>query len=435
MSIQSRIRQTVIPAGVSALVVAGLFAGSHASTSKAQAGQAPQPMLESPAGIPGSANIFVDLAKRAVPSVVNISTMTTLKPRYAANPFSGGSNAEADEIFKRFFDGFFSLNPGLRTPHGSGFGGVPAPPHDLPKSASLGTGFLIEPGIVLTNYHVISGADEIKIQFTEAKDEAPTEGQVIGKDPDLDIALIRVHPKGEIPPLPLGDSEQLEVGEYVMAVGNPFGQGHSVTHGIISAKGRSAPGIPLTHYLQTDAPINPGNSGGPLLNLKGEVVGINNAIDARAQGIGFAIPINAVKAVLGQLRTEGKVSRGYLGVAIGAAPGRLADAAPSRDGVFVAEVYPGTPAAKAGLEARDSILDFDGQAVHSPEDLMAAVSATPVGKRVDLKISRAGRNQNFSVKIEEKPERTVTASHPQNEPQDDESQRRPSIPGFSDRDG
>ena len=196
-------------------------------------------------------------------------------------------------------------------------GPPPANPKNLPKAMSLGTGFIIDSsGLILTNNHVVADADEIKISFTESLDEKPTDGEVVGRDTELDVALIRVKSKREMVAVSFGDSDALEVGEYVIAVGNPFGQGHSVTHGIISAKGRLAPDFPLANYLQTDAPINPGNSGGPLVNLKGEVIGINNAIDQRAQGIGFAIPINLVKKVLPQLRTKGTVSRGYIGVLV-----------------------------------------------------------------------------------------------------------------------
>ena len=155
-----------------------------------------------------------------------------------------------------------------------------------------------------------------KFLFTEAADEEPTTGEVVGRDPEIDVALIKVKTKRELVAVALGDSDALEVGEYVIAVGNPFGQGHSVTHGIISAKGRLAPDFPLASYLQTDAPINPGNSGGPLVNTKGEVIGINNAIEQRAQGISFAIPINLIKKILPQLRTKGTVERGYIGVLV-----------------------------------------------------------------------------------------------------------------------
>jgi serine protease Do len=272
---------------------------------------------------------------------------------------------------------------------------------------SLGTGFIIDAsGLILTNNHVVAGADEIKINFTEEADEKPTDGEVVGRDVELDVALIRVKTKRQMKPLELGDSDALEVGEYVAAVGNPFGQGHSITHGIISAKGRAAPEFPLAKYLQTDAPINPGNSGGPLLNLKGQVIGINNAIDQRAQGIGFAIPINAVKSVLAQLKDKGSVTRGYIGVLVNPlSPEVAAKIGAPADLVapFVTHVYPGDPADKAGLRAYDVIVEFNGQRVKSFSDLIASVTLVPVGGTVPVKILRSGKNQTLSLTVTERP--------------------------------
>jgi serine protease Do len=203
-----------------------------------------------------------------------------------------------------------------------------------------------------------------------------------------------------------GDSDALEVGEYVMAVGNPFGQGHSVTHGIISAKGRLAPDFPLANYLQTDAPINPGNSGGPLVNLKGEVIGINNAIDQRAQGIGFAIPINLVKKILPQLRTKGSVSRGFIGVVVNEmTPEVAAKLGVDKDlrAPFVTNVTPNAPAEKAGLKAYDVILELDGKPVHSSSELVLTVTGIDVNKTVPLKISRNGSEKLLNITIAQRP--------------------------------
>ena len=271
---------------------------------------------------------------------------------------------------------------------------------------SLGTGFIIEPGLILTNNHVVAEADEIKISFTEAVDEKPTDGEVVGRDPEIDVALIRVKSKQEMVPITLGDSDALEVGEYVMAVGNPFGQGHSVTHGIISAKGRISPDFPLATYIQTDAPINPGNSGGPLLNLKGEVIGINNAIDQRAQGIGFAIPINYVKKILPQLKTKGAVTRGYIGVLVSEMSPELAPKlGVSKDlrAPFVTNVYPGAPSEKAGLKPYDVILEFAGKPIHTSSELIMAVTAIEVGQTVPLKISRGGTEKTLQLKVVPRP--------------------------------
>ncbi|MCM2323744.1 MAG: trypsin-like peptidase domain-containing protein [Oligoflexia bacterium] len=356
---------------------------------------------EAPGIAPGNdPNLFVSLAKKVVPSVVNISTLSRVK-----SPFPPGS---PEELFRRFFEDFFGgrgMPPGMppegNDDEGGGEGGR------APRAMALGSGFIIDAsGVILTNNHVVAEADEIKIHFTEAPDERPSDGEVIGRDPDLDVALIRVKSKRKMVPLPLGDSEKLEVGEYVMAVGNPFGQGHSVTHGIISAKGRIAPDLPLLNYLQTDAPINPGNSGGPLVNLQGEVIGINNAIEARAQGIGFAIPSHSVKAVLPQLKEKGTVSRGYIGLLVEPLRPEIAEgvgAGKHTGAPFVTHVYPGDPAARAGIKPYDVIILFDKKPLKTATDLVAAVTATPPGARVPIKVLRAGKEVALTLEIEKRP--------------------------------
>jgi serine protease Do len=346
-------------------------------------------------------NIFVKLSKQAVASVVNISTISTVKTPY------GGGNSQ-DDLFRKFFEDF------LRR-HGQDDGGgddddqapMPKKGGKLPKAMSLGSGFIIDSsGLILTNNHVVADADEIKITFTEEADEKPTDGTVVGRDTDLDVALIKVKTQRNMVPLSLGDSDELQVGEYVIAVGNPFGQGHSVTHGIISAKGRLSPDFPMASYLQTDAPINPGNSGGPLINLKGEVIGINNAIDQRAQGIGFAIPINVVKKILPQLKTKGTVSRGYIGVLVN---DLNSDIAPklglSKDlrAPFVTHVIPGEPADKAGLKPYDVILSLNGKTIHSSQELIGAVTGVTVGETAPIKVSRNGKELELSIKVAQRP--------------------------------
>lgn len=371
-------------------------------------------------------NIFVKLAKKVVPSVVNISTLSTIKTPYA--------HGTPDDMFRRFFEEFFRQHGGSGGQGGQGgqgippgssgggqsgggddddegagrdSGGAPFPQGHAPKAMSLGSGFVIDSsGLILTNNHVVENADEIKIYFTEENDEKPVDGKVVGRDPEIDVAIIQVKTSRELVALPLGNSETLEVGEYVMAVGNPFGQGHSVTHGIISAKGRQAPDFPLARYLQTDAPINPGNSGGPLLNLNGEVIGINNAIEARAQGIGFAIPITPVKAVLPQLRSSGHVARGFIGVLVEPMSPEVAPKlGVSKDvhAPFVSNINSGSPAEKAGLQVYDVILKFDGKKIKDGDDLVAAVVATPVGNTVPMVILRAGTEKTLQVKVSERP--------------------------------
>lgn len=337
-------------------------------------------------------NIFVNLSKKVVPSVVNIQTVSRGRRSYSR----GGA---PDDLFRKFFEDFFRNGGGRRPPPDDEDDGA----GNVPEGMALGTGFIIDDsGLILTNNHVVADADEIKILFTEDNDEKPTDAKVVGRDPDLDLALIKVETKRKLVPAALGDSDALQVGEYVMAVGNPFGQGHSVTHGIISAKGRKSPDFALASYLQTDAPINPGNSGGPLLNLKGEVIGINNAIDARAQGIGFAIPINFAKAVLPQLKSKGSVARGYIGIQVNDLTPEIAkrvDAPKDVRGCFVAHVYPGDPAEKAGIRPYDIITDFAGKKIASANDLIMAVTGTTVGEQAPVKVLRSGKEQDLKIKI------------------------------------
>lgn len=379
---------------VSALLIA---AGSHLDQGKKSAayGAAAMAQMTDP-------NIFVNLSKKIVPSVVNISTLSTVK-----SPFGQGTT---DDLFRRFFEDFFRRHGGgPRGGEDEDDGAPMSPPNSphSPKAVALGTGFILDAaGLILTNNHVVADADEIKIYFTEAKDEKPTDGVVVGRDPEIDVALIKVKTKRELVPVVLGDSDALEVGEYLMAVGNPFGQGHSVTHGIVSAKGRSAPDFPLASYIQTDAPINPGNSGGPLVNLRGEVIGINNAIEQRAQGIGFAIPINLVKKVLPQLRSKGTVARGYIGVLVNELTPEVATkigVAKNIEGPFVTHVYPGEPADVAGLKPYDVILEFGTKKIHSGADLIAAVTSVAVADTVPMKILRGSEEKTLKVKIGQRP--------------------------------
>jgi serine protease Do len=345
-------------------------------------------------------NIFANLSKQAIPSVVNISTISTVK--MANRALGGAPQGFPEGLPENFFEQFFGGGTGF--PQHPGFRGQKPPER---KTMALGSGFIVDPsGIIMTNNHVVAGADEIKIQFTENPDEEPTPGKVIGRDPDLDVALIQVKTPRKLIALPLGDSDALNVGEYVMAVGNPYGQGHSVSHGIVSAKGRLAPGLPIANYLQVDAPINPGNSGGPLLNLKGEVVGINDAIDPRAQGIGFAIPINFIKKVLAQLETNGKVSRAYIGAVVSPMTPEIAEHlgdAKDLHAPVVTQVEEGSPAEIAGLQPYDAITEVNGSAVHTPTELIVAISSSDIGKSIPLTIDRAGKVQTLAIKPREKP--------------------------------
>jgi serine protease Do len=357
--------------------------------------RAPIPEAQSASPSSDWNQVFVALSKKIVPSVVNISTLSVVK-----SPFLQGGS---EDVMRRFFNDFFRQYRG----RGPDSEEDESPSMKVPKAMSLGTGFVIDAsGLILTNNHVIADADEIKINFTESKDEQPSDAEVVGRDPEIDLALIQVKTKRELVALNLGDSDALEVGEWVIAVGNPFGQGHSVTHGIISAKGRNAPDFPLASYIQTDTPINPGNSGGPLVNLKGEVIAINNAIDQRAQNIGFAIPVNIVKKVLPQLKTKGTVSRGYIGVLVNV----LSPEVSKKMGIpknivgpVVSHIYPGEPADQAGLKPYDVILEFDHKPIQNGGDLIAAVTGVNVGTSASIKIWRNKQEKTLTIKVAERP--------------------------------
>lgn len=399
------------------LLVGGSYFFANAGfLSKQKGGGLPAPAGSSPSlseavaapPITSDTNVFVRLSKKMVPSVVNISTFTTVK-----SPLLQGDQNDA---MRRFFGELFrQYNGGGRGDDGGedeegGPHGPMLPPGQqgkLPKAVSLGTGFIIDAsGLILTNNHVVADADEIKISFTERSDEKPSDAEVVGRDTDIDVALIRVKNKREMIPVALGDSDALEVGEYVLAVGNPLGHGHSVTHGIISAKERPAPDFQLANYLQTDAPINPGNSGGPLVNLKGEVIGINNAIDQRAQGIGFAIPINLVKDVLPQLRDKGTVTRGYLGVEPQSLTPELAkELKMPKDlsGVLIRQVFPGDPAEKAGLKNYDVITEINGTPVVDSRKLVEVVTRISVGGTATVKVWRSGKSLTIPVTVGARP--------------------------------
>ena len=323
---------------------------------------------------------FVELAKKLKPAVVNISTTKVIgkqqpSRRQQANPFG---NDPFEDFFERFFKD------------------VPQRPF---KQRGQGSGFIIGDGYIFTNNHVVSGADEIKVKLSDGRE---FKGQVKGADEKLDLALISIETKENLPVAPLGDSDALEVGEWVMAIGNPFGLAQTVTAGIVSAKGRWIGSGPYDDYLQTDASINPGNSGGPLFNAKGEVIGINAAIVAGGQGIGFAIPINMAKAVLTQLKETGRVTRGWLGVSVQPVTPELAASfgMKGEKGALIAEVVKDSPAEKGGLKAGDIILEFDGKTIKDMHDLPRLAAVTPVGKRASVKVLRDGKTLEKTVVIE-----------------------------------
>lgn len=314
---------------------------------------------------------FADLAERVKGSVVNISTTKKLKIK--RHPFV------------RFHQDYYgNLHSGQDT---------------MKRPNSLGTGFIFdERGYIVTNHHVIQGADEIVVNFSNGES---LEARVIGKDSKSDLAVIQVKTNKKFPKVKLGDSNDLKVGDWVVALGNPFGLGQTLTAGILSAKGRVLGAGPYDNFLQTDASINPGNSGGPLFNLKGEVVGVNTAIIAGGQGLGFAIPINMAKNVVEQLIKNGRVQRGYLGIGAQEVTRDLAKKLGLNKvhGVLVGEVYKNSPAHRAGLKAGDVILRFNEKAITRQQDLPLLVSQSAAGSQAKLEILREGKNQDIELTL------------------------------------
>jgi serine protease Do len=319
---------------------------------------------------------WVRLARELKPGVVNISTKRTAESPEAKSPYGD------DERFNEFFRHFFGNQP--RRP-----------------ARSLGSGFVINAdGHILTNNHVIDGATEIKVKLSDGR-ELPA--KLIGRDAKTDLALIKVEATG-LPVIPLGNSAALHVGEPVMAIGNPFGLEQTVTTGIVSATGRVIGEGPYDNFIQTDASINPGNSGGPLINARGEAVGINTAIFTQtggSVGIGFAIPVDLAKSVVAQLAATGHVVRGYLGVGIQPMTAELAKTfgVSETAGALVSSVVPGSPAAKAGVKRGDLIVDYNGQAVARAEDLPRAVAETPVGHDVPMTVLRDGKRVTLRATV------------------------------------
>jgi serine protease Do len=339
-----------------------------------------------PRGVPAG---FADLAERVSPGVVNIQTSRTLQ-----------QSQQMPRQFEEFFLGPFE---DLFRQHGER-------QREFKRSA-LGTGFVISPdGYIVTNNHVIEEVDTITVAFEDGKE---LEATVAGRDPKTDIALIRVETEQELFALPLGDSEKVRPGEWVVAIGNPFGLGHTVTAGIVSAKHRIIGQGSYDDFIQTDAAINFGNSGGPLINLAGEVIGVNTAINPRANTIGFAVPINMAKDILPQLRATGHVTRGWLGVVIQRITPDISEHLDLEDetGALVSRVMSDGPAEEAGIKHGDVIVEFDGQPIEDWNDLPRVVASTPVGKKVKVTVLRQGKRKELKAKIGvlEEPEATALA--------------------------
>lgn len=266
----------------------------------------------------------------------------------------------------------------------------------------MGSGFIIDrEGYIVTNNHVIEGADRIKVKLANGKE---LDAKVVGRDPKTDLALIKITTSEDLVPLHMGDSNAIRVGTWVVAIGSPFGLEQTVTAGIVSAKGRTLGAGPYDDFIQTDASINPGNSGGPLLNMKGEVVGINTAIISQGggnDGIGFAIPVNLAEGIIGQLKNNGEVTRGWLGVGIQDLTPELAEYYGIKDkkGVLVTQVFKGDPAGKGGIKPNDVIVAVDGKNVPSSRDLSRTIANTPVGKRTAISVVRSGKQETLYVEL------------------------------------
>jgi serine protease Do len=363
-------------------------------------------------------NAFTEIAKSVEPSVVNISTTYAPKPASRARnnggrrqqlmppdeDDQGDSIGGMDDLLNRFFG---NGNPEMQR-----------------KGYALGSGVVVDKaGYILTNNHVVDKADRIQVKF--AGDATDYDAKVVGVDAQTDLAVIRVEGKQDLKPAKIGNSDAVQVGDWCVAIGSPFGFQATVTAGIISAKERDVdPLQQFQHFLQTDAAINPGNSGGPLLNIRGEVIGINTAIASRSggyQGIGFALPMNTAAMVYNEIIKNGKVTRGSIGINFSSDPAQARDLLKAwggvNEGVFVQKVEPGGPAEKAGLKEADIISTINGKPIHQGNDLVNMVTATPVGTPVTLGVLRSGKQENFKVVVGNLaqifPERFGTGTEPE----------------------
>jgi serine protease Do len=354
-------RRAVWACLLTGLLVSGAFSGMPAA-----AGQNPATDIQSGSEQPLAKSPFTPLVKKLAPSVVNVRVSKVEKTGFGEMQMPRGP-------FEEFFN--HPQVPQNRTVQGAGSGVI-----------------ISSDGTILTNNHVVEGARELGVTLADKRE---FKAQLIGRDPKTDLAIVKIDAGEKLPAANIGDSDQIEVGDWVLAIGNPFGLSHTLTSGIVSAKGRVIGAGPYDDFIQTDASINPGNSGGPLFNMSGEVVGINTAIIPDGQGIGFAIPINTAKPLIPQMVAKGEVTRGYLGVNIQSITPDLSKALKleGSKGALVADVVSGGPAEKAGLKAGDVIVSFDGKPVQDSHDLPAMVAAKPVGGDVPLTVVRDGKER------------------------------------------
>ncbi len=383
------VKRSTVAFMVLVALVAGAGLGAWGAGAVDLAKSAPRPTRVGvqgpvvPAALPVPSGSFAQVAENVAPAVVNINTVTRGQGRTPIEEFFG------DEFFKRFFGDQPERQEPLR---------------------SLGSGVIVDSsGIVLTNAHVVERASEIEAVMSDGK---KIKAKLAGVDRRTDLAVLKLQGSGPFPAATLGDSDRIKVGDWVLAIGSPFGLQQTVTAGIISAKGRSIGQGPFDDFLQTDAAINPGNSGGPLVNMSGEVIGINSAILSRSGGnvgIGFAIPVNMAKRIYTELAAKGKVTRGWLGVSIQPLTPELAKGFGLKDakGVLVSDVVQDSPAAKAGIIAGDIVVEFDKRKVDTPQDLQKVVALTAPGKGVPIKVWRDKTEKTLEIKIGDTPEDNV----------------------------
>ncbi|MGE4298513.1 MAG: DegQ family serine endoprotease [Desulfovibrionaceae bacterium] len=346
---------------------------------------------------------FTDLAKKASPAVVNISTVKIVKQQNQLQELFKFHRKDGPlgDFFDQFEQFFGPQGPGGKMPDR--------------KQTSLGSGFIISSdGFIVTNNHVVEKADQITVNLQKnGKGSESYDAAIVGRDPETDLALLKIDVDHSLPTLAFGDSSDMEVGQWVMAIGNPFGLDHTVTAGIISAKGRVIGSGPFDDFIQTDASINPGNSGGPLLNLDGEVIGINSAIIASGQGIGFAIPSTLAKSVIDQLRENKEVKRGWIGVTIQDVDDNMAKALGMDEpkGALISSVMPDQPADKAGVETGDVIVKVNGKDVATSADLLHNIAALAPGDKARLVLWRKGRTVTKSVVLGQRDAARIAQQH------------------------
>jgi Do/DeqQ family serine protease len=379
-------------AAIAVLLVGGAAAGGYAIRDRVGAREGRIPPAASAAPQTATADAlqqsFIGVAQQVRPAVVHLGTIQRARARRGPSAPPGGD----DPFFRDFFNQFFGSEG--RGPSGPEF-----------RQPGLGSGVIFDKrGLVLTNYHVVKGADEIIVRLSDKKEYR---GQILGSDPKTDLAVVRFTPDHTLTVAALGNSDGLRVGEWAIAIGNPFGLDQTVTVGVISATGRSEVGVATyENFIQTDASINPGNSGGPLVNLQAQVVGINTAIVAAGQGIGFAIPVNMVKRVVAELVDKGKVVRGWIGVSLQPLTAELAESlgVAGAAGAVVGSTIGEGPAAKAGLQQGDVIVSYNKVAVEDYRHVQRLVAETPVGTTVTLEVLRKKQKVQVPVTVVEVPD-------------------------------